>query len=107
MQQPQMIATSNDAASLDLKYDWYQNVNHIFVSYKIKKGGESLKSGGLKVNFTAGSVCLENVANGEILVHLDLANAIVAEESTFVCSVKKVELKMKKATDNVNWRGLE
>ena len=102
-----MIATSNDAASLDLKYDWYQNVNHIFVSYKIKKGGEALKSGGLKVKFTASSVSLENGANGEILVHLDLANAIVAEESTFVCSVKKVELKMKKALDNINWIGLE
>ena len=82
-------------------------MNHIFVSYKIKKGGEALKSGDLKVNFTASSVSLENGANGEILVHLDLANAVVAEESTFVCSVKKVELKMKKALDNINWIGLE
>ena len=94
-------------AALDLKYDWYQNFSHVFVSYKIKRGGEALKAGDLKVNFAEESVSLENSANGEILVHLDLANSIDSAESSFVCSTKKVELKMKKSLENINWIGLE
>lgn len=92
---------------IDLKYDWYQNMNHTFVSYKIKKNGDALKAGGLKVNFTETEVVLENSSTGEILASIELANPIVPAESTFNCSTKKVELKLTKEVQNVNWLSLE
>ena len=63
---------------LDPKHDWYQNLTHVFVSFKIKKGGEALKSA-LKVTFTPNAVQLVNEANGEVLVHLDVANEITPD----------------------------
>jgi len=50
-----------ESAVLDLKHDWYQNFSHVFVSYKIKKGGEALKNGGIKVTFTPSAVEVENL----------------------------------------------
>lgn len=44
-------ATSGGVSQINLEYDWYQNVTHVFVAYKIKSGGEALKNGGLIVNF--------------------------------------------------------
>ena len=43
------VATSGASgqAAIDLKYDWYQNVTHAFISYKIRRGGAQLKDGGL------------------------------------------------------------
>ena len=43
------VATSGQSgqAAIDLKYDWYQNVTHAFISYKIRRGGAQLKDGGL------------------------------------------------------------
>lgn len=90
-----------------MKHDWYQNFSHVFVSYRIKKGGEVLKAGDLKVTFTPNSVQLESLSAGEILVHLDWANETVPEESTYSCNTKKIELKIKKKVDNINWIGLE
>jgi hypothetical protein len=82
-------------------------LSHVFVSFKIKKGGDALKGGDLKVTFTPNAVQLENQANGEVLVHLDVANEISPDESSYVCSTKKIELKMKKKLENINWIGLE
>ena len=68
---------------LDLKHDWYQNFTHVFVSYRIKKGGEALKGGDLTVSFTENSVQLLNQPTGEILVYLDFANEIIPAESSY------------------------
>jgi hypothetical protein len=92
---------------LNLTYDWYQNVTHVFVSYKIKQGGEELKSGGLKVEFQSQAVTLENIANGEVLASIDLANSISEADSTYSCSARKVELKFKKVDESITWKGLE
>ena len=53
-------ASGTDGSCINLKYDWYQNVTHVFVGYKIKQGGEGLVNGGLSVNFTDSSMVLEN-----------------------------------------------
>ena len=38
---------------------------------------------------------------------MDWANETIPEESSYTCSSKKVELKIKKKVDNINWIGLE
>lgn len=79
----------------------------MFVNYKIKKGGEALKNGGIKVSFTPNTFEIENLLNGEVLIHLDVANEIIPQESTYVCGTKKIELKIKKKSEKINWGGLE
>lgn len=96
-----------NSASLDIKYDWFQSLTHVFVSYRIKKGGDELKNGDLKVSYGENSVQLETQSKGEILIHLDFANEIIPDQSSFTCSTKKVELKLKKKIDNINWIVLE
>ena len=89
-----------------MTYDWYQNIQNVFVSYKIKRGGEALKSN-LKVSFTETTVVLENSANDdEVLVHLDLSEKIVPEASSYTCSDKRIDLKLKKEAES-DWRLLE
>ena len=36
---------ANDNSQINLQYDWYQNVTHVFIGYKIKQGGEALVNG--------------------------------------------------------------
>jgi len=45
--------------------------------------------------------------NGEIKIELALVNEISIEESTKSTSARKIELKLKKKHDNVNWMSLE
>ena len=62
-----------DRSQINPKYDWYQNATHVFIAYKIKKGGEDLANGKLVVQLTELSVVLENSETGEILASLDLS----------------------------------
>jgi hypothetical protein len=48
-----------------------------------------------------------NYNNGEILIELDLAHEIIAEESQTVASTRKLELKLKKKEETINWMNLE
>lgn len=43
----------------------------------------------------------------QVLVRLELTNEIVAADSAKSASPKKLELKLKKAKENVNWMGVE
>ena len=47
-------------SQINLQYDWYQNLSHVFVAYKIRRGGEEMADGGLIVNFTETTMVLEN-----------------------------------------------
>lgn len=82
-------------------------MTHVFIAYKIKQGGAALAEGGLKVTFTETNIELENSGNGEILSSIDLNNPIDAAGSTWTCSAKRIDIKLKKATDDMTWRGLE
>jgi len=53
-------ASSGASSQINLQYDWYQNVTHVFVAYKIKQGGEALANGGLKLTFEDTCMVLEN-----------------------------------------------
>lgn len=98
---------ANDNSQINLQYDWYQNVTHVFIGYKIKQGGEALVNGVLQVNFTDQSMVLENSQTGEILTQIDFSNKIDPSASSWTCSVKRIDVKVKKATEDVNWRMLE
>jgi suppressor of G2 allele of SKP1 len=43
----------------------------------------------------------------DITVKLDLSNQIVPEDSSKQATPKKIELKLKKLVENVNWMGIE
>lgn len=82
-------------------------MTHVFVTYKIKSGGAALAAGSLASNITDQGFVLENSANGEILVSIDLANPVDASQSSVSCTAKRIEVKLKKTADNLNWVALE
>jgi len=98
---------SDGPSQINYKYDWYQNVTHIFVAYKIKQGGEAFLNGGLIVHFTDSTMILENSKTGEILASIEFSNPIDPTGSTWTCTKKRIDIKMKKQVENENWTGLE
>ena len=88
-------AAGNGKPQINLNYDWYQNMTHVFVAYKSKMGGASLAEG-LSVNFTDDSMVLENSSSGEILSQLEFSNPIDPAASSFTCSAKRIDIKLKK-----------
>jgi len=91
---------SDGPSQINLKYDWYQNMTHIFVAYKIKQGGEVFANGGLSVTFTDCTMILENSTTGEILACVEFSNKIDASCSTWTCTSKRIDIKIKKLVDN-------
>ena len=89
------------APQIDTKYDWYQNATHIFISYKVASPEVSTNA---NVTFESNTV---KIAYLDLAITLELTNEIVASESTKTASAKKIELKLKKAVENVNWMGIE
>jgi hypothetical protein len=87
---------------VDPKFDWYQNMTHVFISMKIKKG--DLKNL-LEVSF--GQESLEVVAEGHEILSLKLSNKVVSSQCSYTCGMKKMEFKLKKVTDNTSWSHLE
>jgi hypothetical protein len=82
----------------DSKYDWYQNMTHTFVSFKIKKGDiRNL----VEVEYGTDHVVITYC--GRELAHLYLSNFISQSESDYKCSTKKLELCLKKTAVNINW----
>ena len=60
------------------------------------------------MSFTESSVVLENSSNdGEILAQIELSNAVVAEACTYTSTIKRIDIKLKKASEDLNWLGLE
>jgi len=87
---------------LDPKFDWYQNATHVFVTFTIKAGNPNNL---LEVEY--GRDTLVATHQGTVLAHLYLSNLIASSACDFVCRKKKIDFKLKKATDNVNWPMLE
>lgn len=88
-------------AVIDRKYDWYQNATHIFISYKVNHPDVAKDA---QITFNEESV---HIQYQDIDITLDLTNKIVSSESVSTPTPKKIELKMKKAIENVNWMGVE
>ena len=91
--------------SLDPHYDWYQNMTHTFVSYKVK-GGEPSEST-IKTVLTADTFALENCKTGEILAKAELSNKIDNEKCSVSYSARVIEVKLKKADEKIQWVALE
>jgi hypothetical protein len=98
-------ASISGGFKIDLNYDWYQNVTHTFVSYKVISGSDPESN--VKVEVSEHSIILENSKNGEILAQVDLSNSIDPTNSTTAFSAKRIEIKLMKAQTNVNWPTLE
>ncbi|MFN9942671.1 MAG: hypothetical protein ACK56I_24710 [bacterium] len=69
---------------------------------KVKKG--DLRNL-LEVSF--GQDQLEVEADGVEILKIKLSNNCIASQSSHTCGLKKIEIKLKKATDNINWGNLE
>lgn len=57
--------SATKGVTLDAKYDWYQNMSHTFVSYKVK-GGEA-NATNIKTNISDDNYSIENLNTGEVI----------------------------------------
>jgi suppressor of G2 allele of SKP1 len=91
-------------AVIDRKFDWYQNHQYIFLSYKVASADVAQTT---EITFTETSVTVihPGLENGQFTI--ELTNQIVPEGSTKAASSKKIEIKLKKSIENVNWMGVE
>ena len=55
------------------KFGWYQNASHVFIDFKIRKGGELLQGGKVKVHLAETAAFVENAINGDLIYQIDLA----------------------------------
>lgn len=87
------------------KYDWYQNGSFAFVSYKITDGLASPNIGVKFVDSKNINITFNNLP--QPLVSLSLAHEYLVDSSSFNITAKKVELKLAKQIQNVNWNSLD
>eukprot|EP00347_Sterkiella_histriomuscorum_P010406 403376426 len=87
---------------IDPKYDWYQNATHVFISYKVANPQVSEQT---QITFDANSVTL--IYADQVAINLQLSNPIIPDQSTKTTTGKKIELKLKKETENAAWMKIE
>jgi hypothetical protein len=85
--------------SLDANYDWYQNMTHTFVSYKVK-GGEVSEST-IKVDLSEDSIELINLKTDARLASVALSNKIDPTKCSVQYSARIIEIKLKKADETI------
>lgn len=95
------VPVAQAGPAIDKKYDWYQNPTYVFISYKVSNPQASQEA---EITFDEQSVTL---TYKDQTIKIDLTNQIVPEASSKAVSAKKIELKLKKAVENVNWMGVE
>lgn len=86
-------------ARINPKYDWYQNMSHVFISFKVEGSNKELAKQ-TKVNFDKQLIGLNS---GDQSINIQLSNEIDAEGSISNPTEKKLELKLKKVKEGVNW----
>ena len=99
MQEPAPAKIST--GSIDKKYDWYQNPSFVFISYKVSSPEVSQET---EVTFEDAAVI---ITYKDQTIRLELSDQIVPGESVKQATAKKIELKLKKSLENVNWMGVE
>jgi len=97
--------TGMSAVDKRLEYDWYQNATTVTIVFKIK----GYNKNNVKVNIGSNDVgVVINLQDGKTYEYdYSLNNEIIPEQSTYSIDEKKVELKLKKRTDAVQWPALE
>jgi suppressor of G2 allele of SKP1 len=87
---------------VDLKFDWYQNANTAYVSYKANSPESASQ---VEVVFSEHSYELK--LDGKSLAVVELINPIIPDQSSKSAVVKKLEIKLAKKDVGANWMGLE
>lgn len=90
-------------ARINPKYDWYQNQSHVFISFKVE-GGDKMLAKNTKVAFEKQCIIMESA---DQTINVQLSNEIDVENSVSNPFEKKLELKLKKSQDGMNWTSLE
>ena len=102
--QPQQVAAPQPVkARINPKFDWYQNAQFVFVSFKVEGGDKSLAKNA-KVTFEKQCLLIQSE---DQTINLQLSNEIDTEQSIISPFEKKLELKLKKVQEGVNWITLE
>jgi len=77
-------------------------MTHVFITWKIKKGDVRNT---VEVEF--GSERLEISDSGQHLITLLPSNRVISHLCSYTCTLKKIEVRLKKEAENINWVNLE
>jgi hypothetical protein len=77
-------------------------MTHVFITWKIKKGDVRQSA---EVEF--GQDRLQISDQQQNLATLLYSNRVVAHLCNYTCTLKKIEVRLKKEADNINWVNLE
>src|SRR5450830_1913598 len=77
-------------------------MTHVFITWKIKKGDIRQSA---EVEF--GQDRLQISDQQQNLATLLYSNRVVAHLCNYTCTLKKIEVRLKKEADNINWVNLE
>src|SRR5450830_1103844 len=77
-------------------------MTHVFITWKIKKGDIRQSA---EVEF--GQDRLQISDKQQNLATLLYSNKVVAHLCNYTCTLKKIEVRLKKEADNINWVNLE
>lgn len=77
-------------------------MTHVFITWKIKKGDIRQT---VEVEF--GQDRLQISESEQQLATLLYSNRVVGHLCSYTCTLKKIEVRLKKEADNINWVNLE
>jgi len=77
-------------------------MTHVFIAWKIKKG--DIRN---TVEVEFGSERLEITDKEQLLVTILPSNRVISHLCSYTCTLKKIEVKLKKEAENINWTNLE
>ena len=99
----QPSAPKQQEARLNPKYDWYQNATHVFMTFKVEGNDPDLTK---RATIDMQETNLK-IAVGETNIQVSLSQPIVVEQSQSYPYPTRLEFRLQKKTQNVNWIGLE
>ena len=101
VEEKKQVPVAQPGPAIDKKFDWYQNPTYVFISYKVSSPQVGQEA---EIAFEEEAVTL---TYKDQTIKIELTNKIVPDGSSKQVSAKKIELKLKKAIENVNWMGVE
>ena len=101
VEERKQVPVAQPGPPIDKKFDWYQNPTYVFISYKVSSPDVGKEA---EISFEEETVTL---TYKDQTIKIELTNKIVPDGSSKSVSAKKIELKLKKAIENVNWMGVE
>lgn len=90
----------SDTSGIKVIHNWYQNGTHVFLNLELNT---NLSSDEFTVEIQKKDVKLYQKNSNNVIFHMNIANSVIPEQSSFTINGRKVEIKLKKEIEHFNW----